>query len=101
MSRAGSSPADDPPRRTRKTSQAGRPAEPTRIVGRVDHVRGGPCLHLEADGVIYELIGAPTGLVVGGYSTITGHVDRTVSSACGRGIPFVVTAASPHPDSGR
>ncbi len=60
----------------------------------------GACLHLACVEATYELVGATTGLVVGQRATVTGWVDRTVLSQCGRGIPFVVTHGSPLPTGG-
>jgi hypothetical protein len=91
---------DDTPRRPPKSSWAGRPAEPTHLQGRIERPDKGVCLHLDSGGVVYELVGAPTGLVVGQTATVRGHVDRTVSSQCGRGVPFVVTSAEPQPADG-
>jgi len=55
----------------------------------------GSCLHLTADGVGYELIGATSGLTLGRLAVVSGHVDRSVQPQCGSGIPFVVSSVTP------
>jgi hypothetical protein len=57
----------------------------------VERAAEGACLRIASEGVVYELLGAIEGLVVGQEGTVAGHVDRTVATVCGVGVPFVVT----------
>jgi hypothetical protein len=91
---------DDTPTTARRSSSAARPTDPTHLRGRLQRAGEGACLRLVFDGVTYELLGATDGLVIGREVSLEGHVDRTVATVCGSGMPFVVTRVESSPSTG-